>query len=446
MLKKWKKVSQTRLIALSFFCVILAGTILLTLPWASRTGEWTSPLNALFTATSATCVTGLIVYDTYCHWSLFGQIVIICLIQIGGLGLMTIISLLAVFTKRRIGLGERRLLMISSGNMRMSGVIRLVQKVAVITFVCEGIGALVLACSFVPQMGIVRGCYNAVFHSISAFCNAGFDLMGRFKEGSSLALYEQNAAVMLPLAILIIVGGIGFQVWSDLLENGFHIKKYSLHTKVALLSTGVLVFGGWLLYFIFENKYHLNGMTLPQKLLSSGFMSATTRTAGFAGFDLSQLSQSGSMLTIILMLIGGCPGSTAGGIKATTIAVMVMSVIGMSRGDTDITVFKRRLNKELIKHAAVICFVYVSVVLVATMTICSIEHASLASVLFETSSAMGTAGLSQGLTAQAGTVSKVILIILMYGGRIGGLSLLSVFAERKKEAPHKRPAERVMIG
>lgn len=446
MIKKWKKMSQTRLIALSFFCVILAGTILLTLPWASRTGEWTSPLNALFTATSATCVTGLIVYDTYCHWSLFGQIVIICLIQIGGLGLMTIISLLAVFTKRRIGLGERRLLMISSGNMRMSGVIRLVQKVAVITFVCEGIGALVLACSFVPQMGIVRGCYNAIFHSISAFCNAGFDLMGRFKEGSSLALYEQNVAVMLPLAILIVVGGIGFQVWSDLLENGFHVKKYSLHTKVALLSTGALLFGGWLLYFIFENKYHLNGMTLPEKLLSSGFMSATTRTAGFAGFDLSQLSQSGSMLTIILMLIGGCPGSTAGGIKATTIAVMVMSVIGMSRGDTDITVFKRRLNKELIKHAAVICFVYVSVVLAATMTICTIEHASLASVLFETSSAMGTAGLSQGLTAQAGDVSKVILIVLMYGGRIGGLSLLSVFAERKKEAPHKRPAERIMIG
>lgn len=446
MIKKWKKMSQTRLIALSFFCVILAGTILLTLPWASRTGEWTSPLNALFTATSATCVTGLIVYDTYCHWSLFGQIVIICLIQIGGLGLMTIISLLAVFTKRRIGLGERRLLMISSGNMRMSGVIRLVQKVAVITFVCEGIGALVLACSFVPQMGIVRGCYNAIFHSISAFCNAGFDLMGRFKEGSSLALYEQNVAVMLPLAILIVVGGIGFQVWSDLLENGFHVKKYSLHTKVALLSTGALLFGGWLLYFIFENKYHLNGMTLPEKLLSSGFMSATTRTAGFAGFDLSQLSQSGSMLTIILMLIGGCPGSTAGGIKATTIAVMVMSVIGMSRGDTDITVFKRRLNKELIKHAAVICFVYVSVVLAATMTICTIEHASLASVLFETSSAMGTAGLSQGLTAQAGAVSKVILIVLMYGGRIGGLSLLSVFAERKKEAPHKRPAERIMIG
>lgn len=446
MLKKWKKMSQTRLIALSFFCVILAGTFLLTLPWASRTGEWTSPLNALFTATSATCVTGLIVYDTYCHWSLFGQIVIICLIQIGGLGLMTIISLLAVFTKRRIGLGERRLLMISSGNMRMSGVIRLIQKVAVITFVCEGIGALVLACSFVPQMGIVRGCYNAIFHSISAFCNAGFDLMGRFKEGSSLALYEQNVAVMLPLAILIVVGGIGFQVWSDLHENGFHVKKYSLHTKVALLSTGALLFGGWLLYFIFENKYHLNGMTLPEKLLSSGFMSATTRTAGFAGFDLSQLSQSGSMLTIILMLIGGCPGSTAGGIKATTIAVMVMSVIGMSRGDTDIMVFKRRLNKELIKHAAVICFVYVSVVLAATMTICTIEHASLASVLFETSSAMGTAGLSQGLTAQAGDVSKVILIVLMYGGRIGGLSLLSVFAERKKEAPHKRPAERIMIG
>lgn len=446
MFKKLNYISQTRLIALSFLLVILSGTLLLTLPIASRDGVWTNPLNALFTATSATCVTGLVVYDTYCHWSLFGQIVIICLIQIGGLGFMTIITLLAVFTKRRIGLSERRILMVSSGNMRISGIIRLIQKVAIITFCCEGFGALVLAFSFVPQMGMLRGCYNAIFHSVSAFCNAGFDLMGRYKEGSSLGLYEQNAAVMVPLAILIVVGGIGFQVWSDIRKNRYDVKKYSLHTKLALISTGVLLFGGWFLYFIFENQYHLKGMTLPQKLLSSGFMSATTRTAGFAGFDLAQLSQSGSLLTVILMLIGGCPGSTAGGIKATTIAVMVMSVIGMSRGDTDITVFKRRLNKDLIKHAAVICFVYVGVVLGATMIICNIESVSLASALFETASAMGTAGLSQGLTAQAGVVTKVILIILMYGGRIGGLSLLSVFAERKREAPHKRPAERIMIG
>lgn len=446
MLRKIEEISATRLIALSFLGVILTGTVLLVLPVSSRGWNWTSPLSALFTATSATCVTGLAVYDTFQHWSVFGQLVILMLIQVGGLGFMTIISLFAIFTRKRVGLHERKILMASSGNMRISGIIQLVKKIALITFCCEGAGALVLACSFIPKMGFVRGVYHSVFHSISAFCNAGFDLMGKYRSGSSLALFEKSFSVMVPIAMLIIVGGIGFQVWMDVLHNKHHVKQFSLHTKVALTSTVVLILGGWVLYFIFEYNGHLAALSMPQKILSSFFMSVTTRTAGFAGFHLTELSQSGSLLTMILMLIGGCPGSTAGGMKTTTIAVMVLSVCGMSRGHSDITVFKRRLNKDLIKHAAVIVFVYLTAVLAATLAICAVEDMDMSVVLFETCSALGTAGLSQGLSASAGVFTKIVLIILMYGGRIGGLSLLLVFAEKKAEAPLKRPAEKIMIG
>ncbi len=446
MLKKIEEISATRLIAFSFLFVIFIGTVLLALPVSSGEGNGTSLFTALFTATSATCVIGLTLYDTFQHWSVFGQLVILLLVQVGALGFMTIISLFAVFTRKRVGLHERKILMASSGNMRISGMIVLVKKIALITFSCEAIGALVLAFSFVPKMGFVRGLYYSIFHSVSAFCNAGFDLMGTYQSGSSLALFEQRFSLMIPIAILIIVGGIGFQVWTDILHNKHHVKQYSLHTKVALTSTIVLILGGWVLYFIFEYNGHLAMLTMPEKVLSSFFMSVTTRTGGFTGFDLNELSQSGRLLTMILMLIGGCPGSTAGGIKTTTVAVMVLAVWGMSRGHSDITVFKRRLNKDLMKHAAVIVFVYITAVLAATLAICAVEDVSMSVVLFETCSALGTAGMSLGLTETASMFTKVVLIILMYGGRIGGLSLLLVFAEEKPEAPLKRPAEKIMIG
>ena len=447
MVKMLKNISYTRLIALSFFGVILVGTILLCLPVSTRDGSWTEPVNALFTATSATCVTGLAVYDTYTHWNLFGQLVILGLIQIGGLGFMTIISLIAIFMKKRISLHERKILMVSSGNMRISGMIQLIRHIAAITFICEGLGAILLSFQFVPELGWLRGIYNAVFHSISAFCNAGFDLMGRYPDsGGSLCRYGTNWYVLLVIATLIIVGGIGFTVWTDVLENKWKIKKYSLHSKVALVTTGGLIVAGTLAYFIFEYHGNLAILTMPQKWLASFFMSVTTRTAGFAAMNLENLSPTGSLLTIILMLIGGSPGSTAGGMKTTTFAVMVLSVWGMAKGSIDITVGKRRLNKDLIKHAAVIAFVYIVAVFGATMAICALEGMDLPSVLFETSSALGTAGLSQGLSGVAGIATKIILIILMYGGRIGGFTLLLVFAEKKTEPPLKRPAEKIMIG
>lgn len=447
MVKTLKNISYTRLIALSFFAVILVGMIFLCLPFSTRDGSWTAPIDALFTATSATCVTGLVTYDTFTHWNLFGQLVILGLIQIGGLGFMTIISLIAIFMKKRIGLRERKILMVSSGNMRISGMIQLIRLIAAITFLCEGIGAVFLSFQFIPEMGLARGIYNAVFHSISAFCNAGFDLMGRYPEGGgSLCRYGTNAYVLIVIAALIIIGGIGFTIWTDVLEHKWKIKQYSLHSLVVLITTAVLIIAGTLGYFVFEYEGNLALLTMPKKCLAAFFMSVTTRTAGFNAMNLKSLSPSGSLLTVILMLIGGSPGSTAGGMKTTTVAVMILSVWGMAKGSTDITVAKRRFNKDLIKHAAVIVFLYIVAVLCATMVICAIEGVEIPGVLFETSSALGTAGLTQGLSGTAGFATKIILIILMYGGRIGGLSLLLVFAEKKTEAPLKRPAERIMIG
>lgn len=444
---KWlKKLSYTRMIALSFFLIILIGSILLMLPVSSRANQWTPFFDTLFTATSATCVTGLIVYDTYTHWSLFGQVVILSMIQIGGIGLMTIISMFSIFMKRKIGLYERKLLMQSAGNMRISGIIRLVKKIVFGTLLIEGIGSILLAIRFIPRLGVAEGIYYSVFHSVSAFCNAGFDLMGQFEPFSSFTAYETDYLVSLTLMLLIITGGIGFLVWSDILQHKFHVSAYSLHTKIVLFTTAILLVIGSVGFFLFEYNGNLQNLSLPEKILSASFMSATTRTAGMNTMNLSTLSDSGNILAMILMLIGGSPGSTAGGIKTTTIAVILMSVVSMARGNENVTIFRRRLETSIVKQAAVITIIYAGAVLSAAMVICFIEPADSTSILFEITSAAGTVGLSQSLTPALSVVSKIILIVLMYGGRIGGLSLLLVFAEKKKTAPLNRPYEKILIG
>lgn len=420
MIKLLREMSYTRLIALSFLILIFAGTILLMLPVSARSGNMTPALEALFTATSATCVIGFVVQDTFQYWSLFGQLVILVLIQIGALGFVTLVSMFAIFTKKRIGLRERKILMYSSGNMRLSGMIQLVKRIVGITFACEGMGAVLLAIQFVPEMGWLRGIYHSVFHSVSAFCNAGFDLTGRLEAGSSLMHYETNGWVLFVISLLAIVGGLGFTVWSDVLENRKNIRNYSLHSKVVVVATLVLLLAGWAGYFLFEYNGELLHFSMPYKILNAFFLSVTTRTAGFSTIDIQKLSPAGTLLTMILMMIGGNPGSTAGGIKTTTVAVMVFAVCTMATGRREITVFKRSLDKDLIKHAGVILFVYMAVVLSATMLICGLEHLELTKVLFETCAAMGTTGLSQGVIGQVGTFSRIIFLILMYGGRIGG--------------------------
>lgn len=446
MLKWLKNISATRLIALSFFIVILSGSLLLCLPFSSRSGEWTGFLDSFFTATSATCVTGLIVFDTFTHWSLFGQFIILIMIQIGGIGLMTIIITVFIFLKRKISLHERLILMQSAGTVRVSGVVRLVKHIIKGTLICEGMGAVFLAMRFIPQMGILKGIWCAVFHAVSAFCNAGFDLMGRYEQYSSLTAYETDPLVNIVIMLLIIIGGIGFLVWDEMVRYGIHFTRYSLHAKIVLTTTFFLLLAGTVGFFIFEYQGNLKDMPFSQKLLSSAFMSVTTRTAGFNTMDTASLSESGSLLSIILMFIGGSPGSTAGGIKTSTLAVVFFATISMSKGNKEVTIFKRNLRTDVVKHASVIIIIYLTGILFAAMLICYLEPYSITDVLFETISAAATVGLSRGLTPSLCPLSHIILAFLMFAGRIGGLSMVLVFGEQKPKPPLSRPSEPIIIG
>lgn len=446
MIKYFKSISTTRLIALSFLLVILSGSFLLCLPLSSSSGEWTGFVDAFFTATSATCVTGLVVFDTFSHWSVFGQLVILLMIQIGGIGLMTIIIMLFIFLKKKISLHERLILMQSAGTVRISGMVKLVMRIIKGTLFCEGIGALFLAMRFIPEMGFVRGLYYAVFHSVSAFCNAGFDLMGRYEQFSSLTSYKNDFIVNITIMLLITVGGIGFLVWDEIVRYKFHFHKYSLHAKIVLTTSVFLIAAGTAGFFIFEYNHSLSELSVSGKLLSSAFMSVTTRTAGFNTLDTSALSESGSLLSMVLMFIGGSPGSTAGGIKTSTLAVVFFAMISMSKGHNGVTLFKRSLGSDIVKQAAVIIVIYLTGILVATMVICHIEPYPITDILFETISAAATVGLSRGLTPSLSTASHIILAFLMFGGRIGGLSLMLVFGEQKPQPPLKRPTEPIIIG
>lgn len=447
MLYKWLyKISPTRIIALSFILVILIGTALLCLPVSSRAGEWTMPLDALFTSTSATCVTGLVVADTYTNWSLFGQIIILIMIQIGGIGLMTVISMIFLFMKKKLSMQERMILMQSAGNVQVGGIVRLIKRILLGTAIIETVGALLLSIRFVPRMGWGQGIYYAIFHSVSAFCNAGFDLMGKYEAFSSFTAYSGDWLVGLTLAALIILGGIGFLVWNDILKFQWQFHRYSLHAKLILITTSLLLLAGTIGYYIFESGYTMSADNVPTRILKSFFASTTMRTAGFNTIDYAGMSPSSVLLSDILMMIGGSPGSTAGGIKTTTIAVIFISMYSMSRGNSDSTVFRKRLGKDLVKQAAVIIVVYLTYMILGTMFICHIEGIDLAVSQFEVISAICTVGVTMGITPTLGTLSHIILIILMYSGRIGGFSLMLVFGQRTKEPPLKRPKEKVLIG
>lgn len=445
-MKKRMKLTYTKVITIGFALLILLGAFLLMLPIASKSGEWTPFTNALFTSTSATCVTGLIVYDTFSHWSLFGQTVIITLIQIGGLGFMTIITMFSFLLKRRIGLRERRLLMESSGSPELKGVIRMIRKILYGTFITEAVGAVLLSIRFIPRMGVLRGIYNAVFHSVSAFCNAGFDLMGRFEAFSSLTLFYDDILVNLTICGLIIIGGVGFIVWNDIFTLRTKLSKYSLHSKVVIVTTGVLILLGTLLFYIFERKGVLADMPEYKRILVSFFQSVTARTAGFNTADLSAISHSAVVIFCMLMFIGGSPGSTAGGVKTTTFAVLVLSAVASARRSSSITVFKKRLEEKTARQASAVVVIYVLALSAAIMVMCAAEPFSLKEIVFEAVSAMGTVGVTMGITPELTVISKYIIILLMYAGRIGGLTLMLTLAEKRKQVAVKRPSEQVLIG
>lgn len=440
------KLSYTQIIALGTFVIILTGGIFLSFPIASRSGEATPFLSSLFTSASATCVTGLVLYDTYTHWSIFGQTVILILIQTGGLGFMTIVTLFSMFLRRKIGLRERRLLMESANTMRIGGIVLLIKKISIGTFIFESIGTILLAIRFCPEMGFKVGLYNALFHSVSAFCNAGFDIMGKYGQFTSLTRYSGDIIVNFTIMSLIIMGGIGFLVWDDLGNNHFCFKKYQLHTKIVLTISLFLIISGAFLFYLFERNGILYNMGLKETILASLFQSVTPRTAGFNTINISGLSESGSFLTMILMVIGGSPGSTAGGIKTTTLVVLILGAISSAKHTSDLSIFKRRLEDNALKRASSITVIYTFTALVSTMIICAIQNFSLKEVLFEVFSAAGTVGLSLGITPHLNSLSKIIIIFLMYGGKVGSLSMALVLAERREIVPLSRPVEKIIIG
>lgn len=440
------RLTSTQIIALFFVAVIAIGTLLLCLPIASKSREWTPLLDSAFTATSATCVTGLIVRDTFTHWSLFGQLVILTMIQIGGLGVMTIIMTFSVFAKKKISLYERKLLMQSAGTIRASEIIRLLRQITKVTLICEGAGAVILATRFCPELGFVKGLYYSVFHAVSAFCNAGFDLMGRYGQFSSLTPFYSDITVNITVCALIICGGIGFIVWQDIVTHGIKFKKYSLHSKIALTTSATLILSGWLIFFLVERNSSLSTLSTGEKILAAFFQSVTSRTAGFNTVPLNRLSGAGVVLMSVLMMIGGSPGSTAGGIKTTTVAVMFFELIAAAKGDKDTVIFKRRLEDDTVKRAGAIISAYTAAVIIALIAISSAENLPLSDVLFEVASAVGTVGLTVGITPSLSSFSHIILMLLMFAGRIGGLTIIVAFAERREHAKLTRPTEKILIG
>lgn len=443
-----RQLTYVRIIAMGYLLVILIGTLLLMLPAAASDGKGTDFLTALFTATSATCVTGLVVVDTATHWTAFGQIIILLMIQVGGLGFMTMGVMMALLLRQKISLRTRGLLQESMNYMQMGGIVRLVKMAFTGTFLIEGMGALLLMTKFIPVFGAGKGICLSIFHSISAFCNAGFDLMGTYSgQYSSLAAFYDDSMVNIVVMLLIIVGGIGFFVWSDLRRNGFHWKKYMLHTKIVLFTTTFLVILGTALFLIFEKDNLLAGMNGKERLLAAAFSSVTARTAGFNTIDTGKLTTASKLLTGVLMLIGGSPGSTAGGIKTVTVAVLLAYVWSNLRASRGTNIFGRRLDDDTIKKASSVVMISLLMAVTAVIAISYMQPAlSAEDVIFEVLSAIGTVGMSTGITRELTTGSRMVIILLMYCGRIGSMSFALSFTERKKVAPVEFPVEKVMIG
>ena len=447
MLEKLReKFTYTQTIVLSFALLTLIGAALLTLPISSQNGAMTPVLNTIFTATSAISGAGLVLYDTYTHWSLFGRIVILLLIQIGNLGFIIVISMFSLFLRKRIGIYERRVLMQSEGTLRLSGVVKLLKRIFFITFITEFIGAAILAIRYCTEFGIGPGIELSIFHSVSAFCNAGFDLMGIKSPYSSLTSYHDDSLVCVTLIVLIIIGGVGFLVWDDVINHKFNFQKYSLHSKLVFATNFVLFVGGALLFMIFEDKNLFDGAPIWEKVLKGFFMSVTPRSAGFAIVDYSQVSQGSEMLSDLLMFIGAGSGSTGGGIKVTTVAVLFVFTIAAARNNTHPQVFKRSIPTETLKQSVAILVIYIIAVFSATAVICTVDNFPITDTFFETISAISTSGLSKGLTTELSGVSKLVVIALMFGGRVGGLTLFLTFAEKKVNEPIDRPKENVIVG
>ena len=440
------KKSTTREIAFGFAMIILTGTILLTLPISVKSGSGNF-FEALFTATSATCVTGLVVADTYQNWTVFGQLVILGMIQVGGLGFMTIGAYISVLLKKRIGLQEREQLQESVNTLEIAGVVRLVKKIVQGALCIELLGAVLLAFRFIPEFGIGNGIYFAVFHAISAFCNGGFDLMGIQEEYSSLVAFEGDAVVNLVVVSLILIGGIGFIVWDDVARNKWHFKRYLLHSKIVITATAVLTIAGTILFLVTENDASLAGRNPLEKFLGALFCSVTPRTAGFNTVDTAALSNSGKLLTMLMMFIGGSPGSTAGGVKTTSMVVLLFYAAAMVFSREDINLFGRRLTDEVVKKANAVVMINAALASIACVIIMTLQPLlNFEDILFEVLSAIGTVGMTTGITRDLDIISRMMVIVLMYCGRLGSLSFALIFAQKNNLGSVRRLQEKIIVG
>jgi trk system potassium uptake protein TrkH len=434
--------STQLLILLSFLVLILLGTLLLMLPIATRSGEGAALRDAAFTAVSAVCVTGLVVQDTATYWSGFGHAVLMLLIQVGGMGVVTVAMLISGITGRKIGFLQRTLMKETISAPQVGGIVRLTGFIIRTTLLLEGLGAAALMPAFCARFGFWKGLWLSLFHAISAFCNAGFDLMGtEAARSASLTAWDSSWLVNLVVILLITVGGIGFLVWNDVRTNGLRLRKYSLQSKVVLLCSLVLIVvpAGYLFVYDFAAD------ALSPRLLHSLFQSVTLRTAGFNTVDLSSCHSNTLALMILMMLVGGSPGSTAGGLKTTTLSVLVLTAISVLRRRAQPRVFGRRIPVEAVYNAMGLLALYLFLFVFGAMLICRLEGLPILSCLFETASAIGTVGLTLGITPQLGTVSRLILMLLMYFGRVGGLTIIYA-AVRPDLSGAKLPEERITVG
>ena len=438
-----KIVSDFQIIILAFACVILLGGILLMLPVSSAAGLWTPLSEALFTSTSAVCVTGLVVHDTMTYWSIFGKTVILLLIQIGGMGVVTLSALVLTATGHKLGLVQRTLIQDSIGSEHMGGLVHMVRFIVKVMLTVEGIGACILATVFVPLYGPLKGAAFSVFHSVSAFCNAGFDLMGEQGEYSSLTGFAANPVVTLTISLLIILGGIGFFSWKDFIDHGLNFRRYRMQTKAILVMTAALLLLPAIYLFVAE----YGNLPLGERLLAAIFQAVTPRTAGFNTTDLTQMSVTGQAVTVILMLIGGAPGSTAGGMKVTTIFVILATCASVFGGEEECSGFGRSIDNKVISQAMALMTIYMTLFLVSGAVICSLEQQPLHICLFESASAIGTVGLTLGITPSLGLISKIILIALMFLGRTGGLTIAwALFRIQGPAVNRKYPKGNIAVG
>ena len=436
------RITTFQIIALGFVLMILIGTLLLMLPVSSRERTGTDFSDCLFTATSAVCVTGLVVRDTVTHWSAFGQAVILLLIQIGGMGVVTAAVSLAFISGRKIGLMQRSVMQEAISAPQVGGIVRLTRFIVLTTLGIELLGSLLLMVAFVPEFGWIKGIWYSIFHAVSAFCNAGFDLMGVHGDFSSMTAYAQNVLVNIVLVLLITIGGIGFLVWNDVKEHRLHWKQYRLQSKIVLTASGIMI----LIPFVWFVFSEMAQVPIGERILPALFQSVTLRTAGFNTMNLNSISGGGQALMILWMLIGGSPGSTAGGMKTTTGAILLLTALAIFRRKDHVTCFGRRVGEDAVRNAVAILMMYFMLFFGGGLIISKIEGLPLISCLFETASALGTVGLSLGITSRIGSLSRLVLVALMFLGRVGGLTLIYAAQSVRKASCCTLPLEKVTVG